>query len=174
MIRKAKETDLQKVAEIYERIHDREEKGQMSIGWVRGIYPTIETARMALSMDDLFVEDVDGVIVSAGRINQEQVPEYADAAWECSADPTEVMVLHTLVVDPKEAGKGYGSSFVAFYETYAREHGCPYLRMDTNAKNEKARRMYQRLGYREADIVPCVFNGIDGVQLVCLEKILKS
>ena len=42
--------------------------------------------------------------------------------------------------------------------------------MDTNAKNAAARRLYSRLGYREAGIVPCVFNGIPDVRLVCLEK----
>jgi len=30
--------------------------------------------------------------------------------------------------------------------------------------------LYKRLGYREAGIVPCVFNGIPDVMLVCLEK----
>ena len=44
--------------------------------------------------------------------------------------------------------------------------------MDTNAKNRKARAMYKKLGYEEIDIVPCVFNGIPDVQLVCLEKVL--
>lgn len=84
------------------------------------------------------------------------------------------MVLHALVVEPACAGKGYGTTFVHFYEQYALEHGCPYLRMDTNVKNQAARRLYARLGYREADIVPCVFNGIAGVQLVCLEKTLQQ
>ena len=59
---------------------------------------------------------------------------------------------------------------MAFYEEYARENGCPYLRMDTNARNLAARRLYAYLGYWEAGIVPCVFNGIQDVQLVCLEK----
>ena len=53
---------------------------------------------------------------------------------------------------------------------YALENGSPYLRMDTNARNANARALYRKLGYREADIVPCVFNGIEGVQLVLLEK----
>ena len=44
------------------------------------------------------------------------------------------------------------------------------LRMDTNAKNAAARRLYQKLGYAEPDIVPCIFNGIPNVQLVLLEK----
>ena len=52
----------------------------------------------------------------------------------------------------------------------ARENGCTVLRMDTNAKNAAARRLYQKLGYAEPDIVPCKFNGIPNVQLVLLEK----
>lgn len=57
-----------------------------------------------------------------------------------------------------------------FYEDYARRSGSLCLRMDTNAKNENARRFYKKLGYSEVGIVPCVFNGIDGVNLVLLEK----
>ena len=52
----------------------------------------------------------------------------------------------------------------------ARENGCTVLRMDTNAKNAAARRLYLKLGYAEPDIVPCIFNGIPNVQLVLLEK----
>ena len=42
--------------------------------------------------------------------------------------------------------------------------------MDTNARNTRARALYKKLGYEEIAIVPCQFNGIDGVQLVLLEK----
>ena len=73
-------------------------------------------------------------------------------------------------MDPLCSGRGYGTAFVAYYESYAKNNGCPVLRMDTNEKNAAARRLYARLGYREAGIVPCVFNGIKGVGLVCLEK----
>ena len=74
------------------------------------------------------------------------------------------------MIEPGVARRGYGQAFVAYYEEYARANGCPYLRMDTNARNANARALYRKLGYREADIVPCVFNGIEGVQLVLLEK----
>ena len=79
-------------------------------------------------------------------------------------------MLHTLVIDPAAKGQGCGQVFVKFYEDYARRSGSPCLRMDTNAKNENARRFYKKLGYSEVGIVPCVFNGIDGVNLVLLEK----
>ena len=55
-----------------------------------------------------------------------------------------------------------------------RERRCRELRIDTNAINQRARAMYQKLGYEERGIVPCVFNGIPGVQLVCLEKYLDG
>ena len=70
------------------------------------------------------------------------------------------------------AGKGYGRAFVEYYETYARENGCTELRIDTNARNEVARAMYKKHGYTEIGIVPTVFNVIEGVQLVLLEKYL--
>ena len=44
--------------------------------------------------------------------------------------------------------------------------------MDTNAVNTAARTLYKKLGYTEVGIVPCVFNGIPDVKLVCLEKLL--
>ena len=55
--RKAKEADIPAVAKIYDAVHTAEENGQSSIGWVRGVYPTIETARAGLRRGDLFVAD---------------------------------------------------------------------------------------------------------------------
>ncbi len=170
-IRRGREGDIPRIAAIYDCILQDEEEGRRTVGWIRGVYPTEATAREALAAGDLFVMAEGGTVVAAARINRVQAPAYADAPWRCADAPAEqVMVLHTLVVDPARGGRGYGAAFVRFYERYALENGCPYLRMDTNAKNAAARRLYGRLGYWEAGIVPCVFNGIPDVQLVCLEK----
>jgi len=173
MIRRAVMEDLDDIDAIYQDIHTGEEAGRTTIGWVRSIYPTRSTAEASIRACDMFVMEEDGKIVAAAKINQEQVPEYADCPWEADAPPEQVMVLHTLVVSPQKAGKGYGSQFVTFYEEYALAHGCPYLRMDTNERNLSARKLYAKLGYREPGVVDCVFNGIPGVRLVCLEKTLK-
>ena len=45
------------------------------------------------------------------------------------------------------------------------------MRLDTNAKNVRARRMYKTPGYREIGIADTAFNGIAGVKLVLPEKI---
>ncbi|MCI8597644.1 MAG: GNAT family N-acetyltransferase [Lachnospiraceae bacterium] len=171
-VREGKLEDIPQVAQIYD--HILEGNGNEITGWIKGVYPTEQTAREALEAGELFVMEENGAVVAAAKINQEQVPEYKNASWIYKDIlPEQIMVLHTLVVDPTCAGKGYGTEFVNFYEEYAMKHHCPYLRMDTNAKNVAARRLYTHLGYKEVGIVPCVFNGIPNVQLVCLEKKLE-
>ncbi len=167
---KAGEKHIDAIEGIYSRIIDAQETGGSFVGWQRGVYPTRQTALDALKRGDLFVCVDGGQVAAAAIINRIQVPVYAEVGWLYHAEPDEVMVLHTLVVDPLRAGRGYGTAFVAYYESYAKNSGCPVLRMDTNEKNAAARRLYARLGYREAGIVPCVFNGIKGVGLVCMEK----
>ena len=98
-------------------------------------------------------------MAASGIINQRQVDVYADGNWLSPAEDREVLVLHTLTVDPD-----------LFYEDCARQAGCTVLRIDTNERNIAARHLYASLGYREADIVPCDFNRIPKIHLVLLEK----
>ena len=97
---------------------------------------------------------------------------YADAPWSRDDAPDAVLVLHTLVVDPSYKGRGCATRFVHFYEDLGRKRNCTALRMDTNERNAAARSLYAGLGYQEVGIVSCDFNGIPGVRLVCLEKLL--
>ncbi len=184
IFRKATKEDIDAIATIYDHIHTAEEAGLTTIGWIRSIYPKRETAEAALERGDIYVcelTDEEAAKSGAGRcclnniaataiINKTQVDVYADVEWEKEAADENVLVLHTLVVEPELRFNGIGREFVKFYEQCAREMGCTELRMDTNARNAIARRFYARMGYREAGIVPTVFNGIPGVDLVMLEK----
>ena len=169
--RKATARDLDAIARMYDEIHTAEERGACTIGWIRGVYPTRGTAEDAISRGDMFVLEEEELI-GAAIINQTQVAGYSGAPWRFESDA--VCVLHTLVISPRAAGQGYGRAFVAFYEQWAAAHGLPELRMDTNAKNAVARAMYRKLGYEEIAIVPTVFNGIPDVDLVLLEKNLRT
>ncbi len=171
ILRKAEARDLDAIESIYNKILLKEEEsGKVTTGWERGIYPRRETAEAALKRNDMFVMEDDGYIVGTGIINKEQVDVYAKAKWKFAAKDSEVMVLHTLVIDPDKSGMGYGKKFVDFYEDYAREKACKYLRMDTNEKNKPARSLYKKLGFEEIDCIPCLFNGLEGVSLILFEK----
>ena len=141
LIRKARETDLPQAAAIYDRILDRQERGLTYVGWLRGVYPTLATAQAAFQADEFFVLEDGGIVMASARINREQVDAYVQMDWAYPAPPDRVMVMHTLTVDPDRGGQGYGRAFV-----------CLLYTSDA------------------ADDTPCVFNGIPGVNLVCLEK----
>ncbi len=173
-IRKAQKTDLDAVEAVYDAQHTAEEAGKTTVGWIRGVYPTRDTAEAALARDDLFVLCEDGQVRGTAIINQIQVDVYAGAPWQYSAPDEQVCVLHTLVIHPAAKGRGLGRAFVAFYEDHARARNCPELRMDTNARNSIARAFYKGLGYREIAVVPTTFNGIPGIDLVLLEKNLEA
>ncbi len=168
--RRAGAEDAEAATALYEAVHDAEDEGRTATGWKRGVYPTAGTVRDALNRQDLYVEEAGGRIVAAAIINGIQAPAYEACPWTYPAEPEDVLVLHTLAVHPDCVGRGYARAFVRFYEDCAWERGCSVLRMDTQQGNAPARKLYASLGYREAGVVPTVFNGIPGVQLVCLEK----
>lgn len=168
--RKADRGDLDAICMMYKKTHDAEEAGLTTTGWLRDVYPVRETAEASLERGDMFVAELDGKVAAAGVINQIQVDVYYDCDWVYKAADDEVSVLHTLVVDPDTRGMGIGPSFVRYWEDLAKEQGCAVLRIDTNARNKRARKMYSGLGYIETDIIPTVFNGIPGVDLVLMEK----
>ena len=168
--RKAAASDLDAVTAIYDKIHAQEDAGRVTIGWVTGVYPIRFDAEQALARGDLYVCEAEGRVAASGILNQKQVDVYAEGRWAYEAEDSAVFVLHTLTVDPALSGRGIGRAFARFYEDTARKLGCTVLRMETNEKNTAARRLYAKLGYREADIVPCAFNSIPNVRLVLLEK----
>ena len=168
--RKAEEKDIERIWQIYLENHIEEEAGKAVIGWNRNIYPTKATAEAALFRGDLFVLEDESGVMGTAVINQEQMDVYPLGNWQYDATDKEIMVLHTLVISTKASRKGYAKQFVAFYEEYAKEHGCSYLRMDTNERNVRARAMYKKLGYKEIGIVPCVFHSMTGINMVLLEK----
>ncbi len=170
LIKKATQLDLDGIAAIYSKIIASEHKKNTGIGWIANVYPTRETAAVALGREDLFAGFHDGRIVSSAIINKMQMPEYAGGKWQNIAPDNKIMVIHTLVTDPDFAGRGFGKKFILFYEDYAGRNGCNTLRLDTNARNAHARAFYARLGYTEAGIIACDFNGIKNIDLVLLEK----
>ena len=178
--RKATSDDLEDIVRIYERSHDAEEAGLTTTGWKRGIYPVRSVAEASFARGDMYVAELtdedhpDPWVIATGVINQIQVDVYVDCDWVYKGPDDDVSVLHTLAVDPDARGRGAGPAFVRFWEDLAAEEGCSILRIDTNALNKRARRMYAKLGYIESGIVPTVFNGLKNVDLVMMEKFIGT
>lgn len=105
-------------------------------------------------------------------INREQGEKYKDVNWAYDAPKDEVMVLSTLVVSPRVAGEGIGTKFISFYENYALESGCRYLRLDTNENNVYVRKLYEKLGYKEASTLSSEFYVPGRINLAFSEELI--
>ena len=66
MIRKATPDDIDQIEKIYAAIHDAEENGTLTIGWLRGVYTVRKTAVDGIARGDMFVAEDGGEIVAAG------------------------------------------------------------------------------------------------------------
>ena len=172
MIRKGTAADLDRAEAIYHAILDYQAAHTNYTNWVKGLYPTRDTARKAVEAGTFFVLEEAGQVVATANLNQIQPPEYAKIPWSLPARPEEVLVIHTLCVPPDQAGKGYGRAFVAFAEDYGRRLRCRVIRLDTYEGNQPAAAMYRKLGYRAAGITFFHFEGVIDENLLCFEKAL--
>ncbi|MEY8386059.1 GNAT family N-acetyltransferase [Oscillospiraceae bacterium 38-13] len=170
MIRKANAADLPGIGGIYEAIFDREEQGPVYTNWLRGTYPSMDSARKVLEAGTLYVGEEDGVLWGVVNLNGEQLPEYGKIPWAIPAGPGEVGVIHTLCIHPGQSGKGYAKQMVAFCEETARAQGRTVIRLDTWEGNAPANHLYPSLGYRFAGATTFFFQGYIEEILNCYEK----
>lgn len=172
-IRKGIISDILAIADIYSAIHDQIEQGKYSMKWFRELYPTQSWAEEHIAIGDLYVlENTEGKVVASAIINHNPLPEYFQGRWYQPDNYDRILIIHTLVVHPAHARHGYATALVEYYEQMARNSGCTRLRLDTQQIDLPARRLYQKLGYTEADYLPCQFKGINDISLILLEKIL--
>lgn len=173
-IRKAKTIeDVESVSNIYDKIHQQEEAGIVSIGWNRKIYPIRATALHALENETLFVMCINDRVVASAIIDQRQLECYSTVEWHYAADENKVGVLHTLVVHPDFSRQGLGKAFIMFFESYCRDLGYNVVRLDTQVKNTRPYNLYPKLGYRLAGIKLVSFQNLSNmVDLAMFEKML--
>ena len=171
MIRPATAADLNAIADIYDAILTREESvGPVYTNWQRGKYPTIDTARQVLEAGTLYVAEEDGEVYGCVNLNGEQLAEYAALNWSVPADPEDVMVIHTLCISPRWAGRGKAREFVAFCEEEGRRQGKTVMRLDTYEGNYPANAMYPKLGYTFVGGTEFFFQGFIREILNCYDK----
>eukprot|EP01039_Chlorochromonas_danica_P001656 gene1656-1809_t len=86
----------------------------------------------------------DNEIVGVGALTKDQYDEYADVGYDLN---DLCIVPHRIAVRPSARGQGIAQLILLHGEKLAREEGIALIRVDTNAKNSKMRRIFEKLGY---------------------------
>lgn len=169
MIRSATEQDIDAVERTYrELLTDESEQGSSS-NWALDVYPTKETAEKAMKERTLYVLTVGEEICASMILNQIQPEEYQKIPWHYLAGADQILVIHTLCVPPRQAGKGYGKQMVRFAMEKARELRCKAIRLDTWAENKPAAMLYQNMGFRYAGTARILLQGVISEEQIFFE-----
>jgi GNAT superfamily N-acetyltransferase len=105
-------------------------------------------------------------VLGAFTLNPHQDPEYAEIAWQISAQP--IAVVHRLMVHPAVQRHGLGRFLMRHAERAAHDLGFGALRLDTLLANDRALALYQGLGYHDAGRVT-----FRKGRFACFEKALE-
>ena len=174
MIRLATRQDIDAIEDSYLRLLAHEAATQSYTNWKPGIYPTRQDAQGALDKGTLYVLEEDGRVRASMILNQHQAEAYAEMPWQYPAEPSQVLVIHTLTMAPEMSGRGYGTRMVCFAMEEARRRGCTVMRLDTYVGNLPAQRLYAKLGFRIAGRKLVSHHGLFDSELFYLERDLTT
>lgn len=147
MLRKATASDISRIAAIYDEVIDFQKLNGGYMSWIKGVYPTKQTASDALSLDRLYAFEKDGCIVGSVILDCEQPSEYSKVNWATKSDSRKALVIHTLCVAPDYMGIGIATEMLSFAKELATSLNCSSMRLATNSKNSGAIHLYEKNGF---------------------------
>ncbi|MEE1884121.1 GNAT family N-acetyltransferase [Pedobacter flavus] len=131
-------------------------------------YPNPEVFSNDISLNQLWVVEIDGIISGVSAITKDQDPEYADVGWDITES---AIVTHRLAVNPAFQGRGIAKALMQQAEHVAKEQNIIKLRVDTNTKNVATQALFPKLGYLLSGEISLAKR--PGLRFYCYEKILS-
>ncbi|WP_054709279.1 GNAT family N-acetyltransferase [Bacillus sp. JCM 19041] len=110
-------------------------------------YPTIAHFRSDIKASSLFVYENRGQIIGAIAIDRSFAPEYKSSTLRWETDQESSGTFHRLVVDPLAQKGGIAKALILFAEQLFKNNGLSSLQVDTYSLNDKAQRLFEKLGY---------------------------
>lgn len=132
-------------------------------------YPNAEVFERDVSLDQLWLVEIDGQAAGVAAITTDQEPEYANVGWDIHELS---IVVHRLAVDPVFRGKGVAAALMEQAEAVARNREIAVLRVDTNKQNQATQKLFPKLGYTLSGETGFGFR--PGLRFLCYEKRLAS
>ncbi len=110
-------------------------------------YPSKKDFEKDSERSELYVLKMAGRMIGTIVISIHMDDVYAQIDWLTPDEDN--IYIHRLAVHPDFQGKGFARQLMDFAENYAREKGCPSVRLDTFSQNSRNQRFYEARGYQK-------------------------
>jgi GNAT superfamily N-acetyltransferase len=130
-------------------------------------YPNTTVFEKDISLNQLWVADIDGDIAGIAAITTDQEPEYAAVGWDINET---AIVTHRLAVSVNHQGKGIAAALLQQADEVARSRGIGKLRIDTNTQNKATQKLFPKLGYSYVGEIGLGFR--PNLRFYCYEKVI--
>tara|TARA_R110002049_G_scaffold181169_5_gene348245 strand:- start:3995 stop:4495 length:501 start_codon:yes stop_codon:yes gene_type:complete len=110
-------------------------------------YPNKQAFVYDIVRNELFVLEIDAIIVGTIVISTHMDNEYEPITWLTQNQNN--IYIHRLAVHPEHQRKGYAQEMMTFAEKYAKEKGFVSIRLDTFSQNKRNQKFYEIRGYKK-------------------------
>lgn len=151
----ALESDIPKIAALYDAVTDAEERGVGYSGWEKGEYPQEWTARELYARGGLHVvlDPTGRKVLASAAYDSDHDDCYDKIRWSRPVCNKDTLCIHTLAVHPDCRGQGLGEKMMRFGFSQVAEQGLQGIRIDTWVQNLPGLSLYHKLGYRDAGVL---------------------
>ena len=167
--RKAEKTEFDRVRLFYYSVIDSIADAEYKPMWEKDIYPTREFLRGAIDRGELWLAFYGEEIAGAMILNHSCNDGYQGIQWLVEAEPEEILVIHTLGVHGRFAGKGMGKEMVREALSLAKEAGMKTVRLDVLAGNLPAEKLYPSVGFQYITTVKMYYEDTDWMDFELFE-----
>lgn len=136
-LRKAKESEIAKIAALYESV-----KGQKGCTWDE-FYPNIDTAREDFSCGGLYVLEDDENIIGAVSVVGENELDDKDC-WRVKENAREIA---RIAIEPSHQGNGLAAELLMILFRELKDSGCRAVHLLVAKENPPALHTYKKLGF---------------------------
>jgi ribosomal protein S18 acetylase RimI-like enzyme len=172
IIEKGTPSDIDALGKLYDDLNGLLQAGTNYPGWIKGVYPTRETAVRGIQKKTLFVLKIKGQTAGTVILNHEPETAYAQAKWGVEADNKDCIVIHTLAVHPKYMKNSVGRNLINFAKRHSAALGMKTIRLDVSIHNTPAIHLYEACGFQYVDTVDLGLNIPDLVWFKLYEILL--
>ena len=166
-------SDIALLEQFYNEINDALAQGEKNYpGWIKGVYPTRETAAEGVAREELYVARSGDAIAGSLLLSHRPEPAYAQGAWRMALPDSQVWVLYTVAVHPAFSRQGVGQALLSFAQAEGRRQGIRALRLDVFEGNLPAIALYERFGFQPCGVVDLGLGEYGLPRFLLYEKLL--